>query len=118
MVNRITVEVGPFCDAVERLCGLFIMAHRFSPESSSLHDVTLPRSWFISLSRSLPALDKNIKGLRYFVNDVIELLRRLNRRLDVQHEPPNSQATLDNRHFTYNGSSLGPLYASIYIARM
>ena len=117
VVNRIPVEVGPFCDAVERLCGLFIMAHRVTTGQRTLHDVILPRSWFINLSRLLPALDKNIIYLRRFATDLTELLRHFNRRLDLQREHPSPQTT-DNHQFIHNGSSLGPLYASMYIPRM
>lgn len=116
VVNRIPVEVGPFCDTVERLCGLFIMADRFK-RHRSLHDVTLPYSWFISLSRSLPTLDKDTSYLPRFVNGTIELLGHLNRRLDFQREHPNPQPT-ENHKFTYNGLSLGPMHTPMYIARM
>jgi len=68
----------------------------------TLHGVTLPRSWFISFSRSLPLLDKNTSYMPRFVNDTIELLRRIdNQELNQLH-----------------GSRLNPLYTSVYIARM
>jgi len=107
------VEVGPFCDAVERLCGSFIVAHRLATRRGPLHNVTLPRSWFISLSRSLPTLDKKTNYLPRFVNDTIDLLRRL----DYQREHSKSQIS-DSHQFKHNESSLGALYASMYIARM
>jgi hypothetical protein len=116
LVNRIPVDLGPFCDAVERTCGLHILAHRFVTGRGTLHGVTLPRSWFISLLRSrpaAPALDKNRSYIPHFVHDTIELLRRI----DLQREQYKPQ-DVDNCQFKYNGFRLTPLYASVYIARM
>ena len=112
-MNNVPVEIGPYCDAVERLCGLHTLAHRFTTDGGILHGVTLPRSWFTSLLRSHPVLDKNIRYLPHFVNDMVELLRRL----DSQREDYNPQAA-DVCQFRHNGMRLGPLYASAYIARM
>ena len=109
----IPVNIGPVCDAVERLCGLHILAHRFTTTRNTLHDVTLPRSWFMSLFRSRPYLDKNTSYIPHFVNDAIELLRRI----DFQRENYNPQGA-DNHQFKRNGTKLDPLYASTYIARM
>jgi len=113
LVKRIPVDIGPFCDAVEKLCGLFILAHRFMTGRGTLHGVTLPRSWFIGLFRSLPTLDKNTSHIPHFVNDIIELLRRV----DLQRELYNPQ-TVDNHQFKHNASRLIPIYASVYINRM
>jgi len=107
------VNIGPFCDAVERLCGLHILSYRFTTGRGTLHGVTLPRSWFIGLSRSLPLLNKNTSYIWNFVNATIELLRRI----DLQRERYNPQ-TPDNQQFKHNGSRLTPLYASVHIARM
>ena len=79
----------------------------------TLHGVTLPRSWFIGLSRLLPLLDKNTSHIPRFVKDTIEFLRRM----DSQRELYNPQ-TADTHQFKYNGSRLIPFYASLYIARM
>ena len=86
LTKRIPVEVGPFCDAVEKLCGLFILAHRFNVQQGSLHDVILPRSWLINLSRSLKVLNKDTSYLPRFVGDTVEFLRRL----DSQRKQSNS----------------------------
>ena len=112
-MNRIPVDLGPFCDTMERLCGLHILAHRFATGRGTLHIVTLPRSWFMSLLRSRPNLDKNKSYIPHFVNDTIELLRRI----DLQREQHNPQGA-DNHQFKHNGSRLNPMNASIYIARM
>jgi hypothetical protein len=112
-VRRIPVNVGPICDAVERLFGLHILARRFSTAGGTLHGVTLPRSWFMGLLRSRPPLDKNTSYLQPFVKDVIELLRRI----DLQRENYNPQILGDHR-FNHNGSKLTPTFASVYIARM
>ena len=111
-MNNIPVDVGPFCDAVERLCGFHILAYRFTRERGTLHGVTLPRSWFISLLRSCPVLDKNTNYIPHFVNDTIELLRRI----DLQRETHNPHT--DNQQFKLNGLKLTPVYAAMYIARM
>ena len=113
LIKRIPVNVGPFCDAMERLCGSLILAHRFMTGRGILHGVTLPRSWFIGLSRSLTVLNKDTNCIPRFVDDAIELLRRV----DLQREHYGPQ-TGDNQQFKHNGSRLGPLHASVYIARM
>ena len=107
------MDVGPFCDAVERLCGSLILAYRFKMGRGALHGVTLPRSWFIGLSRSLPLLDKDTSHTPRFVKDTIEFLRRI----DSQRELYNPQ-TADTHQLKHNGLRLTPLYASVYIARM
>lgn len=111
--NRIPVDASHFCDAVERLCGSFILSYRFGTERGVLHGVTLPRSWFISLLRSSPPLVKYTSYIPHFINDTIELLRRI----DLQREHYKPRIT-DNQQFKHNGSSLAPMYASACIARM
>ena len=78
----------------------------------TLHGVTLPRSWFVRLLRSRPVLDKNTSYIPHFVNDTIDLLRRI----DLQRETYNPHT--DNQQFKFNGSKLTPVYASMFIARM
>lgn len=95
------MDIGTFCDAVERLCGSFILAYRFTTEHGTLHGVTLPRSWFIRLSHSLHLLDKKMDYIPHFVNDTIEFLRRI-----------------DTQQFNHRGSRLSPHSTSVYIARM
>ena len=101
LVKHIPVNIGPFCNAVERLCGLLILSYRFTTRCGTLHGVTLPRSWVLALSRSLPLLDKSINYIAHFVNDTIELLRRI-----------------DNQQFDHYGPRPATLYESVYIARM
>lgn len=107
------MDIGHFCDAVERLCGSFILAHRFETGNGTLHGVTLPRSWFISLFRSPLPLDKNTSYIPPFVTDIFTLLQRI----DFQRKHYDPRA-IDNQQFKHNGSKLTPLYASVYIARM
>ena len=111
--NRVPVDIGHYCDAVERLCGSIILSYRFKTERGVLHGITLPRSWFISLLRSSPLLDKNTFYIPHFVNDTIELLRRI----DSQRENYKPRSA-DDQQFKHNGSRLTPPYASAYIARM
>lgn len=113
LVNHVPVDIGHYCDAVERLCGSIILSYRFMMERGVLHGVTLPRSWFINLFRPLPLLDKNTTWIPHFVNDTLEFLRRVD--LQREHYKPRS---VDPEQFKHNGSRLTPLYASAYIARM
>lgn len=113
LMNRVPVDVGHYCDAVERLCGSLILSYRSTTEFGILHGITLPRSWFINLLHSSPPLDKNISYIPHFVNDTIELLRRI----DSQREHYGSLSVGDQQ-FKYNGSRLSPMCASAYIARM
>lgn len=113
LTNNIPVDAGHFCDAVERLCGSFILSYRFVMGGGVLHGITLPRSWFIGLLRSFPPLDKNTTYIPHFVHDAIELLRRI----DLQRERYKPRA-IDDQQFKHDGSSLTPLHASACIARM
>ena len=113
LVKRIPVDIGPVCDIVERLCGSLILAHRYAAGRGTLHGITLPRSWFINLSRSLLLPGKDTSYIPHFLNDAIELLRRI----DSRRELYNPQ-TADSQQFKHNGSWLTPSYASVYIARM
>jgi len=113
LMSRIPVDVGHYCDAVEKLCGSLILSYRFTTERGILHGVTLPRSWFINLLRSSPPLDKDTIYIPHFVNDTIELLRRIDSQRE--HYGPLS---IGDQQFKYNGSRLSPMCASAYIARM
>ena len=112
-MNHVPVDLGHYCDAVERLCGSIILSYRFMMGRGVLHGVTLPRSWFVNLFRPFSPLDKNTTWIPHFVNDTTELLRRVD--LQREHYKPRP---IDAEQFKHNGSRLTPLYASAYIARM
>ena len=128
------MELGPFCDAVEKLCGLFILAHRFNAQQGSLHDVIMPRSWLIGLSRSLKVLDKDTSYISRFVDCMVEFLRRLNSQREKstlqrgKSNPQQEQSNLQrgeskfqanpDSQFKHYGSNIGPMHASVHIARM
>jgi len=44
------IDVGVLCHLIEYICASFAIAYKFR-WSSSLHDLTLPRSWLVALSR-------------------------------------------------------------------
>ena len=71
------VDIGSFCDAVERLCGLNILAHRFTTGGGSLDGTTLPHSWLVSILCSRPNLDKDTCRIPHFVNNTISLLQHI-----------------------------------------
>ena len=82
-------------------------------DRGTLHGITLPRSWFMRLLHRRPVLNKNRSQILHFVNDIIELLRRV----DSQREHYDPKV-VDDYQFKHNGLKLNPLYASVYIARM
>ena len=148
LTKRIPVEVGPFCDAVEKLCGLFILASRFKAQKGSLHNVVIPYSWLIGSSRLLQTLNKDTTYLDRFVDDTVELLRRLDwqreqsgsqweqsnsqqdqpslqqEQSNLQQEQFNPQRDQPKHHanadsqFKHYGLNISPMYASMYISRM
>jgi len=100
------IDLNVLCDLAERLTGLFIMAHGFNSRRNALHDVTMPRSWFINLILPDKRLEKDTSTLPIFVGTIIELMLRVDGKIQ-----PGEKFTADGNRLT---NFTGPLY----IARM
>ena len=80
-----------------------------------LHNVTLPRSWFVNLILPGTDLGKDTSTFSMFASTVVDLMRRIDAQVRQRPEVPESeieeQFVADNRRVTI---LTGPLY----IARM
>jgi hypothetical protein len=105
------MDLGHLCDLVERLSGLFIMAYRVYFRGV-VHNVTLPRSWFINLIRPLPDLKKHTSMILPFTRAIIELMRRIYKQVE---SPPQSD---HGDQFRADGGRVTNITGPFYIARM
>jgi len=108
--SQLRVDLTVLCDLVERLSGLFIMARNVL--GGVLHNVIMPRSWFITLILPDTDLRKDTSTLSTFAETMIDLMQQID--TQVQRPPtsaPEEQFTVDGRQMV---SFMGPFY----IARM
>ena len=102
------------CDLTERLSGLFIMAHRVDSCGGVLHNVTMPRSWFINLILPDTDLRKDTTTFSMFVSTIIEIMQRI----DAQVQRYLASAPDTGEQFTADGIRTTDLTGPLYIARM
>ena len=77
-----------------------------------VHNVTLPRSWFINLIRPLPNLTKSWSEWLPFTRTIIDLMQRIYKQVESPPQPNRvEQFRADDRRVT---NITGPFY----IARM
>ena len=114
--SGLPIDLNVLCDVIERLTGLFIMAHSMADEvgSRGLHEVALPRSWFISLI--LPDTDpkKDASDLRNFVSTIIKFMQEI----DAQTLRYPTATTTPKERFVVGGSRATNLTGPLHIARM
>jgi hypothetical protein len=69
------IDVIVLCDVIDYLCGSVILVR----VNYSLHNTTLPRSWFINLLRRLKRETQGVEtnGLSYLIGSIQKLLDRL-----------------------------------------
>ena len=107
------MDLNHLCDLAERLSGLFIMAYRVYFRGL-LHNVTLPRSWFINLIRPRPNLSKNTSTFLPFTRVLIDLMQRVSNQVE-QYSPFPSET---GDHFRADGGRVTNITGPFYIARM
>jgi len=106
------MDLNHLCDLVERLSGLFIMGYRVRFRGI-LHNVTLPRSWFISLIRSHLDLRKHTT-IRSFTPTIVELMQDISKQVEQYHPfPPDARD-----QFKADGGKVTNITGPFYIARM
>lgn len=109
LLSRLPTDLNHLCDLVERLSGLFIMSFRVYLRGV-VHNVTLPRSWFINLLRPLPNLRQHTSGILPFTRAIIELMQRIYKQVESPpHSDPRDQFRADGGRVT---NITGPLYIS------
>lgn len=100
------MDLNHLCDLAERLAGLFIMAYRVYFRGV-LHNVTLPRSWFINLIRPHPNLSKHTSMILSFTRTIIELMQRIAKQVEQYSPDTENQFRADGGRVT---NITGPLY--------
>ena len=111
--NGLRVDLNAFCDLAERLSGLFIMAYRVNSRGV-LHDITLPRSWFVNLIPLATDLRKDMSSLVAFASTIIELMQRI----DAQVERDPTLASDTEEKFFADGDRTIDFMGPLYVARM
>lgn len=73
--KMLPIDVLVLCDVIDYLCGSVILVR----VKYSLHNVTLPRSWFINLLRRLKRETQGVETnrLSYLIGSIQQLLDRL-----------------------------------------
>ena len=89
------------------------MAYRVNSRGV-LHDVTLPRSWFINLISLGVDLKKDTSSFATFTSTIIELMQRID--VQVQQHPTPASDTEDK--FITDGDLTIDFMGPLYIARM
>lgn len=112
---RLRVDLNALCDLAERLSGLFIMAYRFNSRGGILHNVTLPRSWFINLIIPGTDLGKDTSSFSMFASTIIELMQKIDAQVQ-QYLSKSSPETVER--FIADGSRVTSLTGPLYIAQM
>jgi hypothetical protein len=112
--NWLRVDLIVLCDLAERLSGLFVMAHRVNFGRDALHNVILPRSWFITLIAPDSDLEKDTSTLLAFVETMIELMQRI----DGQAQRYLMSGSDIGEQFIADGTRMTDLTRPLYIARM
>ena len=111
--SPVRVDLIVLCDLVERLSGLFIMARRVG-FGGVLHDVTMPRSWFINLILPGTDFERDTSTFSEFVSAIIELMERI----DAQVRRHLTSPSETWGWFIADGSKVTSLTGPFYIARM
>ena len=112
--SGLRADLNPLCDLVERLSGLFIMTYQANSQGGVLHNVALPRSWFIKLI--LPGMNfrKDMSTFFTFTSTIIELMQKID--AQVRRYPTSTSGA--GEQFIADGDRVTNLTGPFYIARM
>lgn len=75
--ERPRIDISVLCDFAENLCASLVILERFQ-RTSTPHNVTLPRSWFLSWPKFVrPSNGTNPEAYTIFVDSMVVLLRQV-----------------------------------------
>ena len=111
--SRLRVDPIVLCDLAERLCGLFIMARGVNSEGV-LHNVTLPRSWFINLILPSMNLRKDTSTFFTFAETMIDLMQQI----DAQVQRSLTSPSNTREQFVADGGPITDFTGALCVARM
>ena len=89
------------------------MAYRVNSQGGVLHDVTLPRSWFVNLIPTNTNLGKDTSAFLTFASTLIDLMQRIDAQAQRYLRFP-----FDAEQFIAVGTQMTNLTGPLYIARM
>ena len=112
--TRLPVDLTLLCDLTERLSGLFIMARSVNSLGGVLHNVTMPRSWFIALILPDTDLRQDTSTFFVFAETMVDLMQQI----DAQIQRSTTSASDAEEQFTVDGSMMSKFMGSLCIARM
>lgn len=112
--SQLPVDLNLLCDFVEKLTGSFIIAHKVHHQRHVLHEVALPRSWFMNFIPPGTDLRKDASYIPWFASTVIEFMHQID--AQVQRYPTATSTTKER--FIADGSRVTNFTGPLYIARM
>ena len=113
--SELRVDLNALCDLAERLSGLLVVAHRAGSWGGVLHNVALPRSWFVNLGLLGADLRRDTSAFSMFVSTMVELMQGI----DAQVRRYLTRSTSDaGEKFIVDGRRMTNLTGPVYIARM
>ena len=90
------------------------MAYRVNSRGGVLHNVTMPRSWFVNLILPDPNLRKDTSDFLSFASTIIELMQLIDAEI-LRH--PTSASDTEER-CVVDGNRVTSLTGPLYVARM
>lgn len=90
------------------------MAYRVNSRGGVLHNVTMPRSWFVNLILPDPNLRKDTSDFLSFASTIIELMQLIDTEI-LRYPTPTSDT---EERCVVDGSRVTSLTGPLYIARM
>jgi hypothetical protein len=92
--KMLPIDVTTLCEVIDYLCGSIILVRA----NFYLHNMTLPRSWFITLLRRLKNIMKGAKtdflNLQILIGSIAKLLDRLQAGPGTGEEPYSKLASI------------------------
>ena len=90
------------------------MAHNVDPQSRVLHEVALPRSWFINIILPGANMRKDPSLIFNFASTVVEFMHQI----DAQVQRYPTATTTSNERFIAGAGRVDNFKGPLYIARM
>ncbi|GBE78672.1 predicted protein [Sparassis crispa] len=106
--KRVPVDISVLCDFLDHLCGLLVISTRYQ-QTGTLHEVTLPRSWLMSLARGFKRHgERQTNLLSLYIKPMADLLEQIYTGSNADH------LLFESRDF----GSLGFAVRQVFILRI
>lgn len=75
--QKIPINVSLLCDFIEKICGSIVVSLRLQSRST-LHDITLPKSWLMDLWRDIETSHtRDARCYLLLVDPLVSLIQRI-----------------------------------------